>query len=105
MHYTSAGVPDAADKLIMALGLGSSGQDYSPVNPAPVSLIISRPIVKTVAPRRNVTMQGNPETQNDIHSRTRRQASAYGPGRRCPRYGGTGQICRHIVGECICSRW
>ena len=82
----------------MALGLGSSGQDYSPITVGPMPAPI-RPLF------RNVTVQGNSETQNDIYSRTRRQVSAYGPGRRCPRYGGTGQICRRIVGECICSRW
>ena len=27
-------MPDAADKLIIALGLGSSGQDYSSVHPS-----------------------------------------------------------------------
>ena len=73
---TFIGMPDAADKLIIALGLGGSDQNFSLIDQPGASIV-------------------------DLTSTTRlrRQTNPFGPGRRCPRHGLNGQVCQHLTGE------
>ena len=77
------GVPDASDKLIMALGLGGSDQDYSSVQ----NLIPQRP-----APR---------QPTNNYHFRISTFSNIYTVPRpqHCPRSGRDPQVCHHLTGE------
>ena len=68
------GIPDAADKLILALGLAGTGQDHSQTHqPYPGHVEFSR--------------GPNAYIIQDL--------------RRCPHNGLNGQVCHHLTGECV----
>ena len=89
IHFPCSGLPTQEDRLILALGLGGSGNDYRPVGvPAPPRILL-RPnpppgsfhgIMQATDPPRN--------------PRTKRQSSS-----RCPQHGTNGRICHNLPGK------
>ena len=92
---TFIGMPDAADKLIIALGLAGSGQDFSLTHrPGASRPELNKPSPVIVDPAFILTI-----SENNSTTRLRRQTNSFGPGRRCPRHGLNGQVCQHLTGE------
>ena len=73
MNIMFAGMPDSVDRLIMALGLGSTGHDYRSQGPQPAPDLLP-----------NIRVAGF--IKIDDHD-------------RCPSSGGNGEICTHLAGE------
>jgi hypothetical protein len=80
----TSGLPSREELLILALGLGGSGNNYDPIDRSgsvlrPDSLVIARPLCYDC---------GGPDP-SVVDNRSNR---------RCPDNGRNGQICSHIPG-------
>ena len=97
------GLPDQEDRLILALGLGGSKQDFNPIgSPGPVSPAGPQGPSGPSGPKGPSGPVGQPGLKPSSGpspiTAPSRIPGVHGPGLRCPHNNRIGQICSHLTG-------
>lgn len=90
------GLPSKEELLIIALGLGGSGNNYDPLNPTTSDVVLPFVISGIVAGPQVPQGPGPQGPQVPPGNKIITSNSKF-----CPQYGTTGQICDHIPGKIV----